>query len=263
MADTPSRIVSLTPGSTETLCSLGLGNRLVGVDDDSNYPPEARSLPKVGRGMDVDPARIAALSPDLVVAYLGAPGLEMILSRLETQEVRTLGLTAVGLGGVMDSILRLGEAVGREAEAAGLVAEMGERLERVASVAAAAPTYPSVYWEWWPKPLVTAGRASWINDMIEMAGGANAFGDLDAESPAVDEDLVFGLAPEIMIACWCGAERMPEPERIKARRGWNLVPAVREHRVYVMEEGLFERPGPRLAAGLESLARMIHPELFR
>lgn len=257
----PVRIVSLTPGSTEVLCALGLAGRLAGVDDDSDYPPEVRSLPRVGRGTDLDAARIAALAPDLVVAYLGAPGMESLLSHLEGRGVRCLGLAASGLGGVMESILRIGEATGAEGAARRVVADMGERMERVAALTVGAAERPSVYWEWWPKPLVTAGRASWINDMIEMAGGANAFGEAEADSLPIDEDLVIGRAPDVMIACWCGAERMPEPERIVARRGWDLVPAVRLGRVYVVEEGLFERPGPRLADGLERLAGMLHPEL--
>lgn len=258
----PDRIVSLTPGSTEVLCALGLAGSLVGVDDDSDYPAEVRSLPKVGRGTQIDADRVAVLRPDLVVTYLGPPGMEMLLARLERRGTRTLGVAARGLGGVMESIGRIGEATGRPEEAARVVEEMAARVESISLVAAESVTRPSVYWEWWPKPLVTAGGASWIGDMIELAGGVNAFGGLDEESPAIDEDLVFAREPDVVIACWCGAERMPEPARIKARRGWDLVPAVRNDRVYVVAEGLFERPGPRLAEGLERLARMLHPELF-
>jgi len=263
MSEKASRIVSLAPSNTEILCTLGLADRLVGVDSDSDYPPEVQHLPKVGRGMEIDTTRVAELKPDLVVATLGAPGMERIISRLEGQGLRCLTLAPKSLGEVMDSFLLVGEATGREEAARRMMDRMNETIERVAVAAAESESRPSVYWEWWPKPLVTAGRLSWITDMIEMAGGVNVFAELDQESPAIDEDLVFGKTPDVMVACWCGAERPPDREKLKARRGWGIVPAVQHDRVYTVEDFPFDRPGPRLAEGLELVARILHPELFR
>ncbi len=262
MSESLSRIVSLAPSNTEILSALGLSGQIVAVDNDSDYPPEILSLPRVGRGAQIDTAWVTELRPDLVVTTMGAPGMELILAKLEHEGIRTLALAPKSLAEVTESFLTVGKATGRQAEAQRLVDRMNETIERVATVAVEAASQPAVYWEWWSKPLVTAGRSSWISDMIELAGGANAFAELEDESPAIDEDLVFARAPEVMVACWCGAERMPEPETIRARRGWDLVPAVRENRVYVVSEGLFERPGPRLMDGLEQLAKMLHPELF-
>ncbi|MCL4370753.1 MAG: cobalamin-binding protein [Chloroflexi bacterium] len=262
MSEKASRIVSLAPSNTEILCALGLADRLVGVDADSDYPPEVQWLPKVGRGMEIDTARVAELKPDLVVATLGAPGMERVVSRLEGQGLRCLTLAPRSLGEVIESFLLVGEAVGCQGVARQMVDGMNETIERVATLAAESESRPSVYWEWWPKPLVTAGRLSWMTDMIEMAGGVNAFAELDQESPAIDEDLVFGKRPDVMIASWCGAERQPKVEMLKARRGWEIVPAVQRDRVYTLGEFPFDRPGPRLAEGLELVARVLHPELF-
>jgi iron complex transport system substrate-binding protein len=261
MSNTASRIISLAPSNTEILCALGLAERLVGVDADSDYPPEVRGLPKVGRGIQIDTAWIEELRPDLVVATIGMPGMELVLAKLEHQSLRCLALAPRSLIEVTESFLLLGEATGRQEAAQRLADQMHETIERVATVAAEAESHPSVYWEWWPKPLVTAGRLSWITDMIEMAGGGNAFADLEQESPAIDEDLVFGKMPEVMVACWCGAERPPDQEKIKSRRGWEIVPAVRQDRVHVVEFP-FDRPGPRLMEGLGVVAKMLHPELF-
>ena len=263
MSEKASRIVSLAPSNTEILCTLGLADRLVGVDSDSDYPPEVQHLPKVGRGMEIDTTRVAELKPDLVVATLGAPGMARIISRLEGQGLRCLTLAPKSLGEVMDSFLLVGEATGREEAARRMVDRMNETIERVAVAAAESESRPSVYWEWWPKPLVTAGRLSWITDMIEMAGGVNVFAELDQESPAIDEDLVFSKKPDVMVACWCGAERPPDREKLKARRGWGIVPAVQQDRVHTVEDFPFDRPGPRLTEGLELVARILHPELFR
>lgn len=262
MDGTPSRIVSLAPSSTEILGGLGLMDRLAGVDVDSDYPPEVLRLRKVGRGMEIDIARVAELKPDLVVATLGAPGMELIISRLEGQGLRCLTLAPRSLGEVMESFLLVGKATGHEEAAHRMVDGMNEAVERVATLAAEAESRPSVYWEWWPKPLVTAGRLSWITDMIEMAGGVNVFAELEQESPAIDEDLVFDRKPDIMVASWCGAERQPKVEMLKARRGWEIVPAVQQDRVYTLGDFPFDRPGPRLAEGLDLLARILHPELF-
>ncbi len=262
MDGTPSRIVSLAPSNTEILCALGLTDRLVGVDADSDYPLEVVSLPKVGRGMEIDTTRVAELKPDLVVATLGAPGMELIISRLEGQGLRCLTLDPGSLGEVMETFIQVGRATGCEESARRIVDGMNEAVERVATVAAEAESRPSVYWEWWPKPLVTAGRLSWITDMIEVAGGVNVFAEFEQESPAIDEDLVFDKKPDVMVASWCGAERQPKVEMLKARRGWEIVPAVQHDRVYTLGYYPFDRPGPRLAKGLELMARTLHPELF-
>jgi iron complex transport system substrate-binding protein len=261
MGDAVSRIVSLAPSDTEILCDLGLAGQLVGVDSDSDYPVEVRGLPKVGRGIQIDTGWVADLQPDLVVATLGAPGMELVLAKLEHQGMRCLAVAPKSLADVAESFLLLGEATGRQEAAQRLADRLNAAIERVAMVAAESERHPAVYWEWWPKPLVTAGRLSWINDIIEMAGGVNVFADVEQESPAIDEDLVFGRMPEVMVASWCGAERMPDLERIRSRRGWETVPAVQRDRVYVVDFP-FDRPGPRLAEGLELIAKLLHPELF-
>ncbi len=261
MTETPARIVSLAPSNTEILCALGLMDRLVGVDRRSDYPPEVKRLPKVGPELEIDVEKVAELDPDLVVASLSVPGMERNLPKLERRGLRYVVIDPKSLADVLDSILSLGETTGRSEQAEELVRQLGDRMDRIASLAARATTRPRVYWEWWPKPLITPGRISWITDMIDMAGGVNVFGDIDRESLRIDEDVLFTRQPEVIVASWCGAEKLVEREKILSRRGWDILPAVRNDRVYVVEEEPFGRPGPRLVEGLERVVRMVHPEL--
>ncbi len=262
MAETPNRIVSLAPSNTEILGALGLADRLVGVDNRSDYPPEVQRLPKVGRELEIDVERVAELQPDLVVASLSVPGMERNLPRLERSGLRYVVIDPKSLGDVLDSILSLGEVTGRSDVARILVQQLGDRMDAVAALVSEAPSRPRVYWEWWPRPFITPGRRSWVTDMIEMGGGVNVFGDLERESATVDEDLIFTQQPEVIVASWCGAEKLVDLAKIKGRRGWEILPAIQQDRVYVVEEAPFGRPGPRLVEGLERIARMIHPEMF-
>jgi iron complex transport system substrate-binding protein len=256
----PERIVSLSASNTEILCALGLEERLVGVDTWSDYPPSVRQLPKVGRELDIDVAAVTALRPDLVVACLSVPGMERNLPRLAAAHLPYVALRPVGLDSIFDNILRAGAATGRERRAAELVAGLQARLTAVERAVAPTAPRPRVYWEWYPKPLVAAGGRSWMTRLIAMAGGENIFADCDAESTPVQLADVLARQPDVIVACWCGARTPPTAERVAARPGWEPARAAREGRVYVVPEGLFARPGPRLADGLELLAALLHPD---
>jgi iron complex transport system substrate-binding protein len=115
-----------------------------------------------------------------------------------------------------------------------------------------------VHWEWSAHPFVAA-RRSWITELLEMAGGQNAYADLDVESVRVSPEDAIARQPDVVVACWCGARKLPTVDRILARPGWQATPAVRQRRVAVFKEDLFGRPGPRLAKGLEQLAALLSP----
>lgn len=252
---TPERIVSLAPSVTEILCALGVGDRLVGVDRWSDHPPHVRALPKVGR-IEADLDAINALHPDLVVACTSVPGMERNAERLAGSGLSLAVAEPTDLPGTLRSIHAIGEAVGRVAEAAALVTGMEERIARVADAAIGADPL-AVYWEWWPKPLSAAAGRSWMNGLIEIAGGRNVFGQVDRPSVRPDDEEVIARDPEVIFVCWCGAKKLPEIEQIRARPGWAGVRAVAAARVHAMPEGLFARPGPRLVEGLERLAGVL------
>ncbi|HEY3109268.1 MAG TPA: helical backbone metal receptor, partial [Chloroflexota bacterium] len=156
MSDRPRRIVSLSPSNTEILCALGLGRRLVGVDDWSNHPPAVGGLPKVGRELEIDVEAVARLEPDLVVACLSVPGMEGNVTRVQAAGLPYVALAPTSLESIFANIRAIGEATGTARRAETLVAEIEDRLAAVRRAFADVPDRPLVYWDWWPKPLVAA-----------------------------------------------------------------------------------------------------------
>jgi iron complex transport system substrate-binding protein len=134
-------------------------------------------------------------------------------------------------------------------------------MARVGSACADVTSRPRIHWEWSGRPHVAAHR-SWVTEMMQLAGGTNAYDDLDVESALVSVTDAVARQPDVIVACWCGARKLPTVARVAARQGWESTPAVQHGRVMVFAEDLFGRPGPRLALGVERLARFLHPELF-
>lgn len=259
----PERIVSLSASNTEILDALGLTDRIVGVDNWSDYPPAVQALPKVGRELDIDIAAVAALRPDLVVACLSIPGMERHTPLLEAAGLPYVSVEPVGLESIFTNIRRLGEATGRREQAEALVEQVQARMAAVQRRVATMAQRPRVYWEWYPRPLVAAAGKSWMTRIIAMAGGENIFADRAEESAKVQVEEVLALQPDVILACWCGARTPPTAARIAGRPGWSAAPAVQSGRVHVVPEAYFARPGPRLADGLALLAALLQPERMK
>lgn len=250
------RIVSIGPSNTEILHALGLGRRIVGIDRWSDYPPRVLDLPRVGSDLRVDVGLVANLRPDLVVASLHVPGMQENLPAFERAGLAYLAVGGVGLRGVWDDMRVIGRELGCEQRAATLISATRERMARVAGRWSASIPRPRVHWEWSAHPVVAA-RRSWVTELLDMVGAENVYGDLDVESVRVAPEDAIARQPDVVVACWCGIRRLPSPERILARSGWQDTPAFRHRRVAVLSEAFFGRPGPRLAQGLEQLAAVL------
>jgi iron complex transport system substrate-binding protein len=255
----PRRIVSVGPSNTEILCALGLGRRLVGVDRWSDYPPRVRTLPRVGSDLQPQIESVLALRPDLVLTSLHVPGMESNVPLLERAGLPYLALGGVGLEGVWADMRLIGRFVGRERRAEALIETTRRRIEAVGERFAGVVERPSVHWEWSAHPVI-AGRRSWVSELIELAGGRNVYLDLDVESQRITPREAIERQPDVVVACWCGARKLPTVQRIASRPGWDQTPAVRLGRVAAWAEDLFGRPGPRLADGVEKLAELLHPQ---
>jgi iron complex transport system substrate-binding protein len=259
----PQRIVSLTCSNTEILFALGLGSRLVGVDDWSDTPDEVTRLPRVGPDLKIDMAKVAALKPDLVLASLSVPGMESNLAGLERLGVPFMVLNPTTLDDVLKDIEVIGEATGAPEASRRLVALLQARIDAVRKRSGGAARRPTIYWEWWPKPLISPGRRSWIVQMTDLVAADLLFKEVDATSFVVEESQVFGRDPDYVMLCWCGTlERSMSAKRVTDRPAWKDLRAAQAGRIYCLPEALYGRPGPRLAEGLERLARIVHPELF-
>jgi len=260
---TPERIVSLACSNTEILFALGLGARVVGVDDWSDFPPEARDLPKVGPDLKIDMARVAALEPDLILASLSVPGMERNIPPLERLGVPFLVLDPKSLDEVFRDIEMVGEATGVPETTLRLSASLQGRIEAVRARAQESARRPILYWEWWPKPLISPGRQSWIVQMSELAAADLLFKEVEAASFVVQESQVLERDPDHVILCWCGTlQKTMDVAKVAGRPGWDRLRAVQAGRVHCFPEELYGRPGPRLVEGLERLARVVHPDVF-
>ncbi len=247
----PRRIVSIAPSITEILYAIGAQDRVVGVSSADDYPPEVRSKPRVG-GVQLDFERIAQLRPDLVI---GVRSLQhMSLERLRALGYRVLALDPRSLEDTYEAILLLGRVTGRGEGAEQVVRWMRNRAERIVARARRSAYRPRTFVEVWDQPFLTAGRGTFLHDLIRAAGGRNIFADL-AGWPQVSEEEILRRDPEAILLLHPGRTRVLE------RPAWRRVTAVRAGRVHVLNPSWVARPGPRLVLGLGQIARALHPEV--
>lgn len=247
------RLVSHTASNTEIVCALGAADLLVGVDADSDFPPEVVGrLPKLGRDLQLDIDAVLALKPDLVLSSLTVPGHEQVLAGLQAHGVPVLVADPISLEGVYASIRDIASALG--------CVPQGERL--IASMDAAMPPVqrgrrPRLLVEWWPKPVIVPGRDSWISDLLNRVGAENPWADEPVKSRPIDTDAAVAAAPEGIAISWCGVpEHQLRPANVLRRPGWGDIPAIRNRQVVAITEAYLGRPGPRLVQGYAALRQL-------
>jgi len=253
----PRRIISLAPSLTEILFALGAGDSVVGVTDYADYPTEAGGKPTVGGGVDPDLEVIVALQPDLVLIAADANRWETLI-QLEQLQIPVFGVKPVGVEGVLASILKVGEAVGRQPQAEGLIARMRRRMAAV-SQKVSVLARPRVLCVVWIDPLIVAGGETVIDDLINLAGGVNIVRTAGFPRYSLEE-LVVDPPDVILLALDRGG--LHHGEALRRLPVWREVRPVREGAVRVIDASLTSRPGPRIVDGVELLARLLHPQAF-
>ncbi len=258
--DRPQRIVALAPSVTEIIFALGEEARLMGVTAHCDFPPEAARLPKVGSYVRLDLERIVGLRPDLCIAVKdGNP--KAAVERLEALGVPVFALDPRNVATVIRAIHDLGLVLNAAPRADALIGAMRGRIERITHRLAGGTRRPRVFFQIGAAPIVSVGTDTFAHELIGLAGGVNVAAGA-AAYPRFSREQLLGLAPEIVVISSMdrAAGAVEESRREWAR--WPGVPAVRDGRIHVVDSNLFDRPSPRLVAGLETLARFIHPELF-
>ena len=258
----PARIVSLVPSVTEIVFSLGAQDRLVGRTDFCDHPLAVRAKPSVGGMVNPNLETLVALKPDLVIGT-DEGNREETFRQLERLRIPTYLVHANRIAETVDLIARVGELTGHQADAPRLTGEMLRRVEAVRR--AVAPfRRPRVLYVLWPDPLIVPGRASMLTELIEIAGGVSiTAGDGDAY-PRLSLEAAVTRAPEVIILAdhSTGASTAGRAAPEKWQRLVS-VPAIRAGRLHSADLSILHRYGPRVPEGLETLARMIHPEAFR
>jgi iron complex transport system substrate-binding protein len=259
---TVERIVSLAPSNTEIAFALGLGDKVVGVTEFCDYPPEALAIEKIG-GVEPNVEKIVSLDPDLVLAIGGEPNPPAI------DQLRGLGLTVLvlkptDLESLYHGIELVGQAAGAPEQATGLVAQMRQRVAAVTALTANVAERPLVFYELDatdPARPFTAGAASWHDQFIRMAGGENLAGDQPSAWVQMNAEEIVARNPAIIVLG--DANWGVTADSVAERPGWETIAAVQNGKVLPIDDNLISRPGPRVVDGLEALARLIHPELFQ
>src|SRR6266550_632180 len=238
----PERIVSIGPSITAFLFALGAGPRVVGVDDFSDEPAEAATREHVGG--------IKVKFSDGTIEKLQSASLNVLV--VDPQSVSDVAKTAS----------LLGKAVGADGDA--LAHSIQQRVDAVKTKIATATTHPRVYHEIDasdPAKIFTVGPGSYINDLIDIAGGVNVAARAASAYPQLSAEEILRSDPEIIVLA--ADAYSSKPGDVAARPGWSIVAAVKNNRIFTIDPNLINRPGPRVGEAAEAYAKLVHPELFR
>ena len=252
----PLRVISLAPNLTEIVYALGAGEKLVGVTTYCNFPQAAQSVEKVGDTLKPNAERILALQPDLVLVST-ASQLEAFTKQLETQGIAVYVTQPRDLNGVLRSITDLGDLLNARAAAETLTNELLGRIEGVEETVKGKPPV-SVFVQISGQPLYTAGRDSWLTDIIKRAGGLSVTANVPGEWPNYSNESALAAKPDVIVLS--SDEAMGNTAPADALKN---SPAVKNNRVYRINGDYLARPGPRLVKGLEEIAQALHPEAFK
>ena len=251
------RVVSLTCSNTEIVCALGCADQLVGVDDHSDFPEEVVGrLPRVGPDLQVDPEKVAALRPDLVLASLTVPGHEKVVASIEAKGLPCIAPDPESLEHVYRDIRTIAGHLAVEDRGEALVARMQQAIQPIQPRTSEARTRVLV--EWWPKPVIVPGRRSWVTDLLAAAGGVNPMGERDVLSSPVTDEEVAEMRPDAVVICWCGVPfEKYRPQVVYGREAWQRFPALVREQVHCIPEAWLGRPGPRLVEGFQALREVV------
>ena len=252
------RIISLAPSNTEIIYALGAQDKLVAVTRYCDFPEDAKKKPRVGGWLDIKEELIMEHKPDLILT-------STFVQNEITQKYRNLGmnieaLMPTTLVGVFNSIRKIGKLVGREKEAGLLVKEMSKKVNEIKSKSRFVDRRPRLYIEEWHKPPTVSGN--WVPTLAKIAGADYSLIRAGHHSKEVSLEEIQRYNPEFIISSICGLKDNVPKEWITKREGWQNLRAVKQNNVCVFDDSFLNRPGPRLAIGLEMIANVLHPVVF-
>ena len=260
------RIVSLVPNVTEMLFAIGAGAQVVGVSTYDDFPPETKSLPRVGALLDPDTERILSLRPDLVIVYGSQTELEGQFARAG---IRVFAYRHSGVDNVLQTIRDVGRLTGHVADGDRVARDLRAQLDSTRARLRGRPR---------PRSMLVIGRdaaalrgiyvsggVGFLHELLDIAGGDDVFGDIKREAVQPSNETMLVRAPDVIIELHPG-DPPPAETLQKERAVWKLlasVPAVRNGRVHLLYGGYLVAAGPRLARAADALARVLHPEVFK
>ena len=258
----PQRIVSFGPSITEILFALGLEEKVVGVTNYCDYPEAAKLKPQIGDAYNPSLEKIVELEPDLVLTLKQ----EQLNNQLDTLGVKFVVLDPEDIDGILEDIELVGKITGTEEQAEALVEDMQDSISQIIALMEDVPkvsvffivdaTDPTLPW--------TAGSGSFIDALITMAGGENVAGETQGAWVQFNLEQIVSSDPEvIIIQTMTGSIPTISKEGLEEHSSWGQMTAVKQDKIRFINGDLVSRPGPRIVQGLEEMAKIIHPELFK
>lgn len=261
------RIISLVPAATEMLFAIGAGPRVVGVSSYDAFPPEVKTLPKVGALLDPNVELILSLKPHLVVIYGTQADLKQQLTRAG---IGVFEYRHAGLPDVTETIRALGARIGASPKAEEIAGEIARGLDGIRRKVAGRPR---------PRTLLVFGRErlalrglyasggiGFLNDMLEVAGGVNVFADVKTPAVQASTEQILARRPDVILETRALNSAWPSGDQQAELAVWNAVasiPAVRNHRIQFLFDDRIVIPGPRVVEGTTAIARALHPDAFK
>lgn len=265
----PKRVVSVAPSFTETVYAMGAGDRVVGVSNYCHFPKEVDTLPRVGTYLKPNIEAIVRLKPDLVLVHKDQPE---AIAQLKSLGIATLALTNTSLADTFASIRDVGAALGITAQASRLEQSIRTRLDALRR-ANAERTPKTLLFVVGRTPgriegLVAVGKGSFLNELIEYAGGRNALADSPVTYPRISLEGVLRINPDVLVdmgdmAETVGVTEAHKQEVVKLWQRQSELKAVQSKHLYAVAADIFVVPGPRIAEAAEAFAKMLYPESSR
>lgn len=269
LAAYPEKIISVAPSCTEILYAIGAGDKVVGVTTYDDYPYDfaawiaAGNMTSIGDFTTPNMEVITSLDPDLILASGGVQ--EDDVNTLRNYGFKVLVLDPTSVDGILNNIELVGNATGKQTEAAALIDDLTNRINAVAETVANAAK-PKVYYETYYETTSswTIGAEAWQNELIEKAGGTNVFGDQPTDYYQYQVEALIERNPDIIVlpAEGMGTGTQEGIDAVKARPGWETMNAVQNERIFQINPNFIERAGPRVVDAIEQMAEFFHPELF-
>lgn len=252
----PRRIISLAPNVTETIYLLGANDRLIGVTSQCDWPADSVNKPKIGDLLNPNYELILAARPDLVIASTAGNDRAAVL-KLSDLGLPVFVTAPRSTEKIMESVQSIGEIVDCTERAAELVSEMKRRLAEVQQHLAGLPPVRALFITWFD-PLLAPGRDTFETDVLRQAGVQSISGGIEGFYPRYSLEQIIAEDPEVILTVEHKGKPLPDLARLA---GWNSLRAVRNGRVYVLNE-VFQHPSPRYVDAVEELARKLHPEQY-
>ncbi|MGD0596257.1 MAG: cobalamin-binding protein [Sedimentisphaerales bacterium] len=256
------RIVSLSPNLTEIVFALGLGDRVVGVSNNCDWPAEAKQKPKMGTFWQPNTEAIIAAKPDLVVCESFLQHKE-VAETLKRAGLRVVSLHAESIEELYSAILSIGQAAGCSDKAEPLATKIKSDIDQIRAKSSSARKV-KVLWAVQTEPMRVVGVKTFVNEIIDLAGGQNVIEPTGDQYPSVGTETILTSGAEVIIQSAMGTEDITKQQEA-AEKFWNRfanLPAVKNKKVYVIEADTVLRLGPRLPDGIMAVAKLLHPELF-